>query len=55
MARLITAFAVGLGIGGALIAAVFATGATFGQRCERLHPNADASTIERCVDAMSHR
>lgn len=43
---------------GALLAtvlaiAVFATGQTFGQRCERMNPGADGDQIERCVDALA--
>lgn len=36
-----------------LIAFVFATGSTFGQRCAKAHPGADAATIDACVEALS--
>jgi hypothetical protein len=46
-------------IGGAigavvLIAYVFATGQTFGQRCAKMHPNGDDLTIRRCVYDLKH-
>jgi len=35
-----------------LIAFVFATGSTFGQRCERMHPN-DATARDACVERLA--
>lgn len=32
---------------------VLATGQTFGQRCEKMHPNGDVRKIEQCVDALA--
>lgn len=43
----------GLGVAAAIIAAVFATGATFGQRCAHAYP-ADAPRAMVCVDHLSH-
>ena len=37
----------------ALLLIVFATGQTFGQRCERLHPDGSAAELERCVTQLS--
>lgn len=50
---MIKAFAAGFGAFVALVLIVFSSGQMFGQRCERLHPNGDARTIERCVAQLS--
>lgn len=46
-------FFIGFGIAAAIILFVIATGQTFGQRCERMFPNASAYEHEACVDALS--
>lgn len=52
---IIGSFFAGAGAAAVIIAAVFLTGQTFGQRCERLHPNADAATMESCIHQLSHQ
>lgn len=52
---LVFALVGGLGAAMAIIGVVFASGATFGQRCARLHPDGDPATIERCVSNLAHR
>ncbi len=37
-----------------LVIGVFASGSTFGQRCDKLHPNGTALERERCVTNLSH-
>ena len=51
MGRPSLAFAAGLGATVGIILLVFATGQTFGQRCERLHP-VDTAAQEACVDRL---
>ncbi len=36
-----------------LVVFVFASGSTFGQRCERAHPGDDAAAA-RCVERLAH-
>jgi len=50
--RCLDFFFAGLGITSALFLAVWASGATFGQRCERLHPG-EAMAQEQCVDQLA--
>jgi len=38
---------------GLMVGTVFATGSTFGQRCERAHPG-NALEAERCVERLAH-
>jgi hypothetical protein len=38
---------------GLLLASVFATGSTFGQRCDRAYPT-NALEAERCVERLAH-
>lgn len=55
MTRLfLTSLGAGFGAFLALLCFVFATGQTFGQRCERLHPNGGAAEIELCVTELSN-
>lgn len=49
-----SAMMLGLALSAIILLSVWLTGGTFGQRCERLHPNADALTLERCVYDLSH-
>lgn len=53
-ADLLKAFAAGFGAFLVIILVVFATGATFGQRCERYYPNASPLTVDRCVEHLSN-
>lgn len=49
---IIKAFAAGAGVSAAILGVVFATGATFGQRCGKAFPD-DLAARELCVYEMS--
>lgn len=51
----IKAVCVGFGAALAIILMVFATGQTFGQRCEKLYPHGTPAQIEMCVSTLSGR
>lgn len=53
MTRLLaSSFFAGLGFAVALFAVVFASGATFGQRCSRVYH--DERSVSNCVDRLSN-
>lgn len=50
---IIVSFAAGTGTAFAIIVLAFATGSTFGQRCERAYHGASPFVIDRCVQALN--